>query len=285
MLISRIYQSVSKGMYFMKKLIVIPARYASTRFPGKPLQKIAGKTMLNRVADIAQEVIKKSPDTDFIISTEDDRIVEHAKELGVPVVKTSDTCKNGTHRAFETVENLAEKPELIVNLQGDAPFTPPHFVVALLECLERNPDAGVATVATQLTWEKLDMLRGQKELSPLSGTTVIINKHNQGIYFSKQIIPSIRKEAREEDFSPVFRHIGLYGYRYDALEQFFSWPEGDYEKLEALEQLRFIENDVPVYVEKVTYGNRPSMSGVDSPEDLRLAERLFLEFEDQPKGQ
>lgn len=264
----------------MKKAIIIPARYGSSRFPGKPLAMIGDKTMLQRVTDVALKAAEGVDDVQVIISTEDDRILAHAQETmpHVKAVKTSDTCPTGTDRAFETIEQLDEKPEAIINLQGDAPLTPPHFIKQLLTCFD-NPKTEVATVVTQMTWEKLDELREQKKVSPFSGTTAILHEDGRALWFSKNIIPGIRKEDRSTELSPVHRHIGLYGYRYNALKNFLNWDEGTYEKLEGLEQLRFLENDTAIYATKVDYKGLPAMTGVDTPEDLEIANRLIQEQE------
>lgn len=261
----------------MKKAIVIPARYASTRFPGKPLALLAGKPMLHHVIECAQQVAAKHQDTMIIVTSEDQRILDSAASFDVQTVLTGE-CPTGSDRVMAALHSLKEKPDVIVNMQGDAPLTPPDFIDALLLAFDEKPDTQVSTVAAQLTWAELDKLRAQKEDSPFSGTTVVRHDDGHGIWFSKQIIPAVRKEEGrrgQNDMSPVMRHIGLYAYTYAALEQFLAWPEGVYEELEGLEQLRFLEHSVPIQVQMVDYCGRPSMSGVDTPEDMARAEKLF----------
>lgn len=261
----------------MKKVIVIPARYGSTRFPGKPLKMLAGKPMLQHVVELAQKAASHHTNTDVVVTSDDQRILDFAETLNVKTVLTGE-CPTGSDRVMAAVQQLSEKPDVIVNMQGDAPLTPPHFIDALLTAFTQHEHTQVATVATKLSWDALDKLRTQKKDSPFSGTTVVVDGHGRGMWFSKNILPAIRKEEAERgagDVSPVRRHIGLYGYRYQALQQFLTWPEGVYEVQEGLEQLRFLENGVQIQVQDVDYGALPQMSGVDTPEDLARAEQLL----------
>lgn len=265
-----------------QSLIVIPARYQSSRFPGKPLTMIAGKTLLQRVFEIAQEASRDLAEVEVAIATDDDRIQAHALDLGAAVVMTPVECKTGSDRALAAALMREDTPEIIVNLQGDAPLTPPHFVRSILTTLINNPDCDVATPVAQLSWQALDDLRESKNLRPFSGTTAIIDEHDNALWFSKQIIPAMRQEEKlrgQSPFSPVYRHIGLYGYRFSALQQFVTLPEGHYEALEGLEQLRFLEHGMRIKAVKVDYGQLPSMSGVDTPEDAKKAEKLLVEAE------
>jgi 3-deoxy-manno-octulosonate cytidylyltransferase (CMP-KDO synthetase) len=258
--------------------IVIPARYASTRLPGKPLVKIAGQTMLSRVVDIARKASEQSDDVKVMVATDDDRIMAHCQTLGVTAVMTPDTCKTGSDRVLAAIDKLDDKPDFIINLQGDAPLTPPDFIKQMLDAVASNPTIHVVTPVTQLSWAALDKLRLMKQETPFSGTCAILNEKSQALWFSKNIIPAIRNEdARKEEspLSPIFRHIGLYGYSYEALKQFVTWPEAHYEKAEGLEQLRFIENNLPIHAIKVDYNGRPSISGVDSPLDVERTEKLL----------
>lgn len=261
----------------MKKVIVIPARYGSTRFPGKPLALLAGKPMLQHVIELALNAAQNNPNTEVIVTSDDDRILTFSQQFPVKSILTGD-CPTGSDRVMAAVQSLPEKPDVIINMQGDAPLTPPHFIHALLSAFTDSSHTQVATVATHLNWEELDRLRQQKEDSPFSGTTVVCSPENHGLWFSKNILPAIRKEdilRQETSLSPVRRHIGLYGYTYAALKNFLTWPEGTYEKLEGLEQLRFLEHNVPIHVKTVNYGDSPQMSGIDTPEDLARAEKLL----------
>lgn len=261
-------------------VIIIPARYNSSRFPGKPLAKIAGKTLLQRVFDIANTVIEQTKNTSMIIATDDKRIAEHANELGANVVMTPESCQTGSDRALAACEQLPEKPDIVINLQGDAPLTPPSFVSAILQTLLADNTVEVATPIVQLSWHELDELRERKKQLPFSGTTLTIDNDDNALWFSKQIIPAIRKEEKlrqESELSPVFRHVGLYGYRYDTLKKFVNLAEGKYEVLEGLEQLRFLENGINIKTVTVDYQGLPQLAGVDTPEDAKKTEELLLQ--------
>jgi len=264
----------------MKTLIVIPSRYASTRLPGKPLAPIAGKTLLQRVVEIARSATLEDASIRFLVATDDERIGAHAAELGAEWVMTPAACRTGTDRARAAVAQAKEKPDFILNLQGDAPFTPPDFLSAMIGSFKAAP-CDVVTPVTRLSWEQLDKLRENKKTTPFSGTTAVFDdKTGRAFWFSKNIIPAIRKEndlrARDE-FSPVWRHIGLYGYSLQMLERFESLPEGQFEKMEGLEQLRVIEHGYTIRCVPVDYKGRPSMSGIDSPEDVARAEALIAQ--------
>lgn len=275
----------------MKSLIVIPARYGSSRFPGKPLAQLAGKAILQRVWDIAASVCASHADCKAIVATETPTapgegsalIVDYCEKHNIPVAITPDSCRSGSDRVWAVASALpeAERPEVLLNLQGDNPLCPPQFISALLDAFDAYPATQVATPCTQLSWEALDQLREAKKSSPFSGTTAIVGADGNALWFSKNIIPGIRKEEKfreKNSLSPVMRHIGLYAYRFAALAFFSHAKLGEYEALEQLEQLRFIENGIPVRMVKVDYpaGYDVSTSGVDSPEDLERAEKLIL---------
>lgn len=262
----------------MKSTIVIPARYASTRFPGKPLAKIAGQTMLQRVVRVAQAAIQGIPHSSIIVATDDERILRYCKDLDVTAVMTSEHAPAGTDRVAEAVQQLKEKPDFVINLQGDAPLTPPDFLRALIDAFTANP-CDVVTPVTQLDWIQLDKLRESKQTTPFSGTTAVFDdKTGRAFWFSKTILPAIRKEAelrKQSKMSPVYRHIGLYGYSTKMLEQYIRLPESRYEKLEGLEQLRLLENGFVIHCVPVDFRGRANMSGIDSPEDVARAEELI----------
>lgn len=278
----------------MKTLIVIPARYGSKRFPGKPLAELEGKRIIERVWEIASFVCQKIPNCEAVVATEtssaecpSEKIIDYCKTHRIKVITTSDSCRSGSDRVWEAAQRATEKPEIIVNLQGDVPTCPPVFVENLIKALRNNPQASVATIYTHLTWDALDELRKAKKSSPFSGTTVIVNSQNEALWFSKNIIPAIRNESQlriesANNLSPVYRHVGLYAYRYDALQFFANSEKGNYEKLEQLEQLRFLENHKTILMVEGTYppGYDRSTSGVDSPEDLeRVAQIIRLNGE------
>lgn len=261
-------------------LVVIPARYGSTRFPGKPLAKIAGKEMLLRVVDIAKKGTQHSH-ARIVVATEDQRIMDFCNQHQIECLMTSDSCKTGSDRVCEAVKILDVKPDLIINLQGDNPVCPPWFIEELIKAFEEDTSVDLVTPCTELSWEALDKLRDSKKTTPFSGTTCVADKNGYALWFSKNIIPAIRKEddlRSKSSKSPVLRHIGLYGYKYESLFKFKSLDESSYEKLEGLEQLRFLENGMKIKIAKVDYRQFEGMSGVDSPEDVKRAEALFEKY-------
>ena len=267
-------------------LIVVPARWGSTRLPGKPLVEIAGQSMLSRVVDIArsaaEEVMFTRPShrVDVLVATDDERISEHCHERSVDVVMTPEHCPTGTDRAREALRAKDDAADYVVNLQGDAPLTPADFVSGLILGLEDSV-ADVATPVVRLRWHELDLMREQKKVTPFSGTTVVVSNNGEALWFSKQILPAVRNEKQlradvgDDGLSPVMRHVGLYGFRRDALEGFVSLKPAHYEQLEGLEQLRLIENGYRIHCVEVDCRGRPAMSGVDSPDDVKRAERLL----------
>ena len=265
----------------MKTLIVIPARYGSTRFPGKPLHPIRGRTLIQRVAQIAQQAAREAMQTDadtidYVVATDHDAIASYCLSIGVKSVMTTGDIRNGSERALAAARLYPQMPDFIINLQGDVPFAEPAHVRTLIEAAAQH-SGDVFTPVVRLTWAALDDLRERKKTTPFSGTTCARSADGLAFWFSKQIIPAVRGEAalrKAGDLSPVFRHIGLYGYRVKALERFCDLPMGRYEELEGLEQLRFLENGMTIRALEVAPA-RISMSGVDSLEDAQLAEQMI----------
>lgn len=258
----------------MRIAIAIPARYGSTRFPGKPLAEIGRQSMLSHVVDLAREVADGDDDISYFVTTEDQRIANHAAEIGAPCIMTSDNCATGSDRVLAALRQIDEWPDFVLNLQGDAPFTPKSVVCAILDALKNNPKAEVVTPVHALSWDDLDRLRETKKTTPFSGTTAIVDSDGRALWFSKNIIPGIRKEddlRGASDISPVYQHIGLYGFRTDILEQFCDLPMGVYETLEGLEQLRMLENGIKITAVSVDIDKGQIQSGVDTPEDLERA--------------
>lgn len=261
-------------------LIVIPARYASTRLPGKPLVRIAGREMILRVTDIARHVCARNENCSYVVATDDSRIADFCREHGVAVVITSDECRSGTERCWDAVGRMERKPGFIVNLQGDNPLCPPWFIEQMIAAWRGDSAARVFTPCLRLSWDELDALRKAKEKTPFSGTTVLVDKAGYAMAFSKNIVPAIRKEDRMRasgPLSPVHRHIGLYGYAFDALRDYFTMEPSPYEEAEGLEQMRFLHNRIPVRMVEVDYRGRKSASGVDSPEDVERVEAIIAE--------
>jgi 3-deoxy-manno-octulosonate cytidylyltransferase (CMP-KDO synthetase) len=263
----------------METAIIIPARYGSTRFPGKPLAKIAGQTMLSRVVDIARAAAEETGYTTIAVATEDERIYQHAEELQVKAIMTSDDCLTGSDRVLEAVHRLGDdiSVDFVFGLQGDAPFTPVEAIVKMIEAVRENPDIQVITPVINLRWDELERLREQKKITPFSGTTAVLDQHDRALWFSKNILPAMRKEdgLRKMEFSPVYQHLGLYGFTIPALEKFVSLPQGFYEQMEGLEQLRLIENGIPIHTVKIAVDEGMAQSGIDSPEDIERAEKII----------
>ena len=260
----------------MKTAIIIPARYGSTRFPGKPLTLIGGQSMLSRVVDIARALQDKMPNITLAVATEDERIEKHCQEIGAQCVMTSDNCATGSDRVLEACQKLGDDFDFVLGLQGDAPFTPPDAPLKMIEAF--TPQTEVITPIVNLRWSELAALREQKKSTPFSGTTCVIDENGKALWFSKNILPAIRKEdelKKTGDFSPVFQHIGLYGFRYDVLKRFVTLPQSTYEKLEGLEQLRLLENGIAIQTVKIDVDAGLAQSGIDSPEDVARAEKLL----------
>lgn len=262
--------------------IVIPARYASSRLPGKPLIKIAGTEMIKRVADIADYVCRQNLGCQYVIATDDQRIEDFCKTHALKVVMTDPECKNGTERCWDAIQRLGETPKLIINLQGDNPLCPPWIIQSIIDEWQ-SYGADVYTPCVHLDWAEYDQLKKSKEITPYSGTTVLVDKDKYALAFSKTIIPTIRKEEEAKknmDKSPVRRHIGLYAYTYQTLKDYFTSEESDYEQnfIEGLEQMRFLYNGLKIKIVEVDYQGRETTAGVDSPEDLERVEAILKTY-------
>ncbi|MET1753969.1 manno-octulosonate cytidylyltransferase [Novosphingobium sp. RD2P27] len=253
-------------------LIVVPARFGSTRLPGKPLLKLAGRTLLERVTAVACAAAEQAEHCDVVVATDDARIADHARDLGVDVALTSDELDSGSARAHAAARMRSSAPGLVINLQGDAPFISPAVVAGLMRTL-REGNADVATPVYRLDWDRLERLRAHKVTAPFSGTTCVRGADGRALWFSKSILPAIRGEAelRAQPLSPVWQHLGLYGYRMAALEWFASAEPTPYECLEGLEQLRFLESGRTIATVEVDPPEH-ALSGIDTPSDLALAE-------------
>jgi len=268
----------------MQTLIVVPARYGSTRFPGKPLAKINGVSMVRRTARIAELAANEIKNCQYVVATDDIRIESHCQAHGLVNVMTSQSLKTGSDRALAAAKALQasvkQSFDRIINLQGDAPFTPVSHIVSLAKAMDNGAD--VATPYVQLSWDALEALRLHKVKTPFSGTTVTVDADGRAIWFSKNIIPAIRKEdnlKQESPLSPINRHIGLYAYKREALEHFTQCNESRYEKLEGLEQLRMLENGMTIECVRVDPA-RIATSGIDSPSDVGMTEALIAKHGD-----
>lgn len=250
--------------------IIIPARFNSSRFPGKPMYSIAGKSLLERVYTIALAVKGVSS---VHITTDDDRVAAHAASFGAHAVLTSVSCKTGTDRVNETIAKLDRKPDAVVNLQGDAVLTPPWVVQALVDEFKMDSTLGMVTAAVHCSWEQLEALKALKVKSPTSGTTVVMDRFGRALYFSKMILPNLRG-ADGAPKPPVYRHIGIYGYSVPVLSRLSTLAQSPLEAAEQLEQLRALENGIPIKVAVVDYRGRTHGS-VDTPEDVPVVEGII----------
>ncbi|SDW71332.1 3-deoxy-manno-octulosonate cytidylyltransferase [Roseicitreum antarcticum] len=230
----------------MKTVIVIPARYASTRYPGKPLVELRGpdgisRTLIRRSWDAAQLV----PGVEGVyVATDDDRIRAHAEGFGAQVIMTSEACENGTMRCAEAMENAGLDADLIINLQGDAPLTPPWFVFALMEAMATDRSAQMATPVIRVDAQTYANFRADRAAGRVGGTTAVFGAAMQALYFSKEVIPYLPDGTPPP--LPVFHHVGVYAYRPAALRAYRNWQAGPLELNEGLEQLRFLENGTPI---------------------------------------
>ena len=239
---------------------------------------IAGQSMLKRVYDLAVRATQDLSDVDILIATEDQRIADHAKTFDAPCVLTPNTCQTGTDRAAAAIKVAGLHPDVVLNLQGDAPLTPSHFIRQVIDAFRSNPMPDVVTPAYKMTWEQLDDLRASKKKTPFSGTTIAVKSDGYALWFSKNIIPAIRGEdplRHSDKLSPILKHIGLYGYKYNVLKSFINLPQSTYEVLEGLEQLRLLENGYTIKVVTIDPKGQLIHGGIDSPEDIVVAEKLL----------
>ncbi len=275
-------QQTASRIMAAKFLLVIPARYASTRLPGKPLVKIAGIEMIRRVADIAACICRHNETCNYVVATDDQRIQTFCQSAEIPVMMTAESCRSGTERCRDVVQHHPSRPDFVVNLQGDNPLCPPWVIQQLLDACQAE-QADVYTPCIRLNWEEYDRLVESKRSTPFSGTTVLVDHAGYAMAFSKNIIPAVRKPAKARELcplSPVRRHVGLYAYTTDALQTYFSLPESPYEPgcIEGLEQMRFLFNGLRIKMVETDYRGRKSTAGVDSPEDVQRVEAILREY-------
>lgn len=234
---------------------IIPARYASTRFPGKPLTDIGGKSMIQRVYEQAK---RSSALTEVIVATDDIRIEQHVQGFGGLVVMTSDQHQSGTDRCSEAMKKLKRSADIIINIQGDEPFIHPGQIDELASCF-RDADVQLATLAKKIG--------SAEELFNVNIPKVILNKNKEAVYFSRHTIPYLRGKKEEEWLRnhTFYKHIGIYGYKSTILGKITTLPPSALELAEGLEQLRWIENGYKIKVEFTDYES----VAVDVPEDLK----------------
>lgn len=243
----------------MKILGIIPARYASTRFPGKPLTLIGDKSMIHRVYLQAKNCAALS---DVVVATDDQRIVEHVRSFGGQVILTSALLNSGTERCAAVAEALSAKkteqlPFLIVNIQGDEPFIHPDQISKVISCFT-DDSIGIATLAKKIA--------DPAELFNPNVVKVILDKNHKAIFFSRNVLPHIRgiQEDKWITLFPFLKHIGVYAYRTNILLEIVKLQPSPLETAESLEQLRWVENGYPI---SVALTDKESIA-IDSPEDL-----------------
>ncbi|SEG60159.1 3-deoxy-manno-octulosonate cytidylyltransferase (CMP-KDO synthetase) [Thalassococcus halodurans] len=229
----------------MKSVIFIPARYASSRYPGKPLVELTGadgvkKSLIQRSWEAAKAV--DGVDAVYVL-TDDDRIRDAALAFGADVLMTSSDARNGTERCAEGLAQLEGQPDVVVNLQGDAPLTPAWFIEDLLAAVAADEEVQMATPVLRCDKETLTNFVTDRLNSRVGGTTAAIRPDGKALYFSKEVLPYVGSLDNPPE---VWHHVGVYAYRPKALAAYGSWPEGPLEKAEGLEQLRFLENGWPI---------------------------------------
>lgn len=263
----------------MSVLIVIPARYASTRYPGKPLVALRGangqkQSLIERSWRAAGQV--RNADK-VVVATDDGRIRQAAEAFGAEVVMTSPDCQNGTERCAEAHAKLGGGYDIVVNLQGDAPLTPNWFVEDLIDGLHADADAQVATPVLQCDGRALNGFLTDRKAGRVGGTTAVFGHNRHALYFSKEVVPFTSKSYSDADPTPVFHHVGVYAYRPAALSDYTAWPVGPLEALEGLEQLRFLENHRPLLCVKVEARGRQFWE-LNNPEDVARLETMMAEM-------
>jgi 3-deoxy-manno-octulosonate cytidylyltransferase (CMP-KDO synthetase) len=240
------------------KHIVIPARFASSRLPGKPLLKIHGRPMILRVVDQARKVAGFD---DLCVATDDERIAEVCRAEGVDVVLTSADHPSGTDRLSEVARLKGwASDDIIVNVQGDEPLLPAQLVQQVAQLLESQPESSMSTLC--------EPIQSLEEFQRDSIVKVVMSKYNQALYFSRATIPYDRDGAKEtvpQLPTQAYRHLGLYAYRVKLLQEYVAWDMGALEQLESLEQLRVLENGHRIAI-AIAEANLPP--GVDTQADL-----------------
>ncbi len=239
----------------MEILGIIPTRYASSRFPGKALVDINGKSMVQRVY---LQVLKSKTLSKTLVATDDNRIFEHVKNFGGAVVMTSEEHKNGTERCLETLQKQTNKYDYVINIQGDEPFIDPKQIDLLASLLDGKTE--LATLAKKITT--------QEELNSNNVNKVIWNKNKEALYFSRTALPYLRNVNKDQwiNQQSYYKHIGIYGYRIDILEEVSHLQPSSLELAESLEQLRWLENGYIIKIEETEIES----TGIDTPEDLEI---------------
>ena len=249
----------------LKFIVIIPARYASTRFPGKPLALLGGKPMIQRVYEQVAGVVE-----DVVVATDDERIYNAVEAFGGRVVMTSANHKSGTDRCWEAYQKQGEEFDVVINVQGDEPFIAHSQLKAIMACFE-DEATDIATLVKPFTEED-----GLAALENPNSPKVVLDKQSRAIYFSRSVIPYLRGVEREQWLKThtYYKHIGMYAFRADVLREVTSLAQSPLELAESLEQLRWLENGYKI---GVGISNVETV-GIDTPEDLQRAE-AFLKMQ------
>jgi 3-deoxy-manno-octulosonate cytidylyltransferase (CMP-KDO synthetase) len=243
----------------MKFIGIIPARYASTRFPGKPLAMLGGRTVIQRVYEQAAAVLEEA-----YVATDDERIFKAVEEFGGRVIMTRQDHKSGTDRIEEAAEKIGTQADVIINIQGDEPFIQKSQIETLKSLFE-NSETQIGTLGKK--FESIEAATNPN--SP----KIVTDKNGFALYFSRSVIPYIRGKEQAEwlQHFPFLKHLGLYAYRRDVLRQITQLPQSPLELAESLEQLRWLENGYRIRVGLTDV----ETVGIDTPEDLRRAEEFI----------
>ncbi len=255
----------------MSVTVLIPARYQSSRYPGKPLALLrgasrVGRTLLER--SVAAAGLAAGIDR-IAVATDDERIAAEARRIGTEVVMTSTDCRNGTERVAEAagILGLVGDGDILINLQGDAPLTPPWFVEALAATMLADVATMVATPVLRCDEPSLAHFLEDRRAGRVGATTVVAGRDGNALYFSKEVIPFSNGRTIVDGVVPVFHHVGLYAYRPAALRAYVGWEPGPLETMEGLEQLRFLENGWKVRAVEVE-GRGRAFWELNNPEDV-----------------
>ena len=246
----------------MKVLAIIPARYASTRFPAKPLALLGGQPIVQRVYEQVSKVVER-----VVVATDDERIYDAVISFGGEVVMTSPNHKSGTDRCAEAYEKLGYEADIIINVQGDEPFVAPEQIEALIGCFD-DESVDIATLVKPFSAEG-----GIEALENPNSPKVVINEEGEAIYFSRSIVPYLRGVERSEwlKHHTFYKHIGIYAFRAKALNEVTALEQTPLEKAESLEQLRWLESGYKIRVGITDI----ETIGIDTPEDLERAEQYL----------
>jgi 3-deoxy-manno-octulosonate cytidylyltransferase (CMP-KDO synthetase) len=261
----------------MNVQILIPARYQSTRYPGKPLVELKGasgapKPLIQRSVEAARRVAGVSG---VFVLTDDERIADACAAFRVGVIMTSPECRNGTERCAEALAQLHDA-DLVINFQGDALLTPAGFVEALIARMKDDSDALVATPAMRLRSDEARALLDEEAAGRVGGTSVVTDAQGHALYFSKRLIPHLPAGTLDAAMSPVRLHVGIYAYRPEALDRYVATPVSELETLEGLEQLRFLVAGMPIAVVEVE--TPPfALRELNNPEDVAPIEQALIE--------